>query len=69
MSLTLPTIKKYPFVEEPPQSVGPSNPTEVEIPTIIDMVFEVLAITPEWTIPYIAYLLRQELTEDKVEAR
>ena len=29
---------------------------------------EVLVITPDWTVPYIAYLLRQELPEDEVEA-
>ena len=64
-----PTIKEDPFMEEPPQPVGPSNPTEVEIPAVIDLVQEVLAVTPEWTVPYIAYLLRQELPEDEVEAR
>ena len=30
---------------------------------------EVLAITPDWTIPYIAYILRKELPEDEEEAR
>ena len=30
---------------------------------------EVLMITPDWTVPYIAYLLRQELPEDEDEAR
>src|SRR5215216_328496 len=30
---------------------------------------DVLVITPDWTVPYIAYLLRQELPEDEVEAR
>src|SRR4051812_42177135 len=30
---------------------------------------EVLAITPNWTIPYIAYILRKELPENEEEAR
>ena len=30
---------------------------------------EVLAITPNWTVPYIAYILRKELPEDEEEAR
>ena len=29
---------------------------------------EVLVITPDWTVLYIAYLLRQELPEDEDEA-
>ena len=53
-----PTIKEDPFVEEPPQQVGPSNPTEVNIPVVIDLVQEILVITPEWTKPYLSYLLR-----------
>ena len=64
-----PTIKENPFKDEPPQPVGPSVPAEVEIPAIIDLIQEVLVITPEWTLPYLAYLLRQELQDDEVEAR
>ena len=30
---------------------------------------EVLVVTPDWTVPYIAYILRKELTEDEDEAR
>ena len=30
---------------------------------------EVSVITPEWTVPYIAYLLGKELPEDEDEAR
>ena len=29
---------------------------------------EVLVITPDWTIPYIAYILRKELPEEEEEA-
>ncbi|XP_073358056.1 uncharacterized protein [Aegilops tauschii subsp. strangulata] len=64
-----PTIKEDPFVEEPLQQVGPSNPTVVDIPAVIDLVEEILVITPKWIEPYLAYLLRQELPEDEAEAR
>ena len=30
---------------------------------------EVLVITPDWTVPYISYILRKELPEDEEEAR
>ncbi|XP_073362023.1 uncharacterized protein [Aegilops tauschii subsp. strangulata] len=64
-----PMIKEDPFVEEPLRLVGPSNPIEVDIPAVIDLVQEILVITPEWTEPYLAYLLREELLEDEDEAR
>ncbi|XP_020189638.1 uncharacterized protein [Aegilops tauschii subsp. strangulata] len=64
-----PTIKEYPFMEEPPQPVAPSDSTEVDIPAVIYLVQEILVTTPEWTEPYIAYLLGQELPENEVEAR
>ena len=64
-----PTIVEDPFIEEPPQVVGPSNPTEVDVPAVVDLVHEMLVITPEWTQPYLAYSLRQELPKDEEEAR
>ncbi|XP_073360339.1 uncharacterized protein [Aegilops tauschii subsp. strangulata] len=57
-----------PFTEEPPQAKIPTDPTEIEIPAVINLVMEILVITPDWTVPYIAYLLRKELPEDEVEA-
>ena len=36
---------------------------------MVDLIVEVLIITPEWTIPYIEYILRKELPEDEEEAR
>ena len=30
---------------------------------------EVVVITPDWTVPYIAYILRKELQENEEEAR
>ena len=43
--------------------------TEIEVPAVVDLVMDVLVITPNWTVPYISYLLRQELPEDEDEAR
>jgi hypothetical protein len=61
-------MQEDPFTEEPPQPISASNPTEVDIPAVIDLVMEILVITPDWTVPYIAYILRQELPKDEVEA-
>ncbi|XP_020158702.1 uncharacterized protein [Aegilops tauschii subsp. strangulata] len=63
-----PSVQEDPFTEEPPQAITPTDPTEIEVPAVIDLVMEILVITPNWTIPYITYLLRQELPEDEVEA-
>lgn len=63
------TIKENPFRDEPPPPVGQSVPAGIEIPLVIDLVQEVLVVTPEWTLPYLAHLLRQELPGNKVEAR
>jgi hypothetical protein len=67
--LHTPSVQEDPFTNEPPQPISPTNPTEVEVPVVIDLVMEILVITPDWTVSYIAYLLRQELPEDEVEAR
>ena len=63
------TVQEDPFTEEPPQPKGITDPTEVEVPAVVDLIMEVLAITPDWTVPYIAYILRKELPEDEEEAR
>ena len=36
---------------------------------MVDLIMEVLAITPDWMVPYIAYIPRKELPEDEEEAR
>ena len=36
---------------------------------MVDLIMEVLVITPDWTVPYIAYILRKELPENEEEAR
>ena len=64
-----PSVQEDPFTDEAPQPKSATDPTEVEIPAVVDLIMEVLAITPDWTIPYIAYILRKELPEDEEEAR
>ena len=36
---------------------------------MVDLIMEVLVITPDWTELYIAYILRKELPENEEEAR
>ena len=62
-------VQEDPFIEEPPHPISSTNPTEVEVPVVVDLIMEVLAITPNWMVPYIAYILRKELPEDEEEAR
>ena len=64
-----PSVQEDPFTEEAPQPKSATNPTEVEIPAVVDLVMEVLVITLDWTVPYIAYILRKELLEDEEDAR
>ena len=63
------SVQEDPITEEPPQPKSSTYPTEVEVPAVVDLVMEVWAIIPVWTVPYIAYILRKELTEDEDEAR
>jgi ribonuclease HI len=63
-----PTIKEDPFKEQVQPSVGLKYPEDMEVPAVVDLVQEVLVVNPEWTLPYLAYLLRHELPDDKVEA-
>ncbi|XP_040258728.1 uncharacterized protein [Aegilops tauschii subsp. strangulata] len=67
--LHTPLVQEDPFTEEPLQPIGSTNPTEIEIPHVVGLIMEVLVSTPDWTVPYIPYLLRQELPEDEDEAR
>ena len=64
-----PSVQEDPFTEEAPQPKSVTDPTEVEVPAVVDLIMEVLVITPDWTVPYIAYILRKELPEDEEEAR
>ena len=66
--LHTPSVQEDRFTEEPPQPISSTDPTEIEVPAVVDLIMEVLVITPDWTVPYITYLLRQELPEDEDEA-
>ena len=42
-----PTVQEDPFTEEPPQPKSATDLTEVEVPAVVDLIMEVLAITPD----------------------
>ena len=63
-----PSVQEDPITEEAPQPKSATDPTEVEVPVVVDLIMEVLVITPVWTEPYITYILRKELPEDEEEA-
>ena len=67
--LHTPSVQEDPFTEKPPQLKSSTDPTEVEIPAVVDLIMVVSVITPDWTVPCISYLLRKELPEDEDEAR
>ena len=64
-----PSVQEDPFTDEAPQPKSAIDPTEVEIPAVVDLIMEALVITPDWTVSYIAYILRKELPENEEEAR
>ena len=66
--LHTPSVQDDPFTEEPPQPKSSTDLTEVEILAVVNLVMEALVITPDWTVPYTAYILRKELLQDEEEA-
>ena len=64
-----PLVVEDPFTDEAPQPKSVADPTEVEVPVVVDLIMEAFMITPDWTVSYIAYILRKELPEDEEEAR
>ena len=44
-----PSVQEDSFTEEPPQPKSTTDSTEVEIPAMVDLVMEVLVVTPDWT--------------------
>ena len=64
-----PSVQEDPFTEESPQPKSATDPTEVEVPAVVDLVMDVLAVIPDRTVSYITYILRKELPEDEDEAR
>ncbi|KAI5000896.1 hypothetical protein ZWY2020_010855 [Hordeum vulgare] len=67
--LHTPSVQEDPFSAEPPQLASTSDPTEVDVPAVIDLIMDIWVITPDWTVPYIAYILRRELPHDEDKAR
>ena len=51
-----PSVQEDPFTKEAPQPKSATDPTEVEVPAMVYLIMEVLVITPDWTVPYIAYI-------------
>ena len=49
-----PSVQEDPFTKEPPQPKSATDTIEVEIPAVVDLVMEVLVVTPDWTVPYVA---------------
>ena len=45
--LHTPSVQEDPFKEEPPQPISSTNPTEIEVPAVVDLIMEVLVITPD----------------------
>ena len=41
-----PSVQEEPFTEERPQPKSATDPTEIEIPAVVDLIMEVLVITP-----------------------
>ena len=62
-------FRKILLLKIPPQPKSATDPTDVKVPAVVDLIMEVLVITPDWTVPYIAYILRKELPENEEEAR
>ena len=46
-NLHTPSVQEDPFTEEPPQPISSTNPTEIEVPAVVDLIMEVLVITPD----------------------
>ena len=42
-----PSVQEDPFIEEAPQPKSATDPTEVEVPAVVDLIMEVLVITPD----------------------
>ena len=43
-----PSVQEDPFTKEPPEPKNATDPTEVEVPAVVDLIMEVLVITPDW---------------------
>src|SRR4051812_23690514 len=65
-----PTVREDPYSEADSSMLPDENiPDKEDIPTVVDLVFDVELINPEWTLPILRYLQKQELPEDEIEAK
>src|SRR4051812_27493340 len=68
--LHAPTVKEDPYLEADPSMLPDENiPDKENIPAVVDLVFDIEIVPPEWTLPILRYLQNQELPEDEVEAK
>ena len=68
--LHAPTVKEDPFRDADPDMLPDANiPNKEDIPAVVDLVFDVEITQPAWTLPILAYLLKQELPQDELVAR
>ena len=69
-NLHAPTVKEDPYSEADPSMLPDENiPDKEDIPAVVDLVFDIEVVPPEWTLPILRYLQKQELPEDEVEAK
>src|SRR3954468_24497963 len=68
--LHAPTVREDPYLEANPSMLPDENiPDKEDIPAVVDLVFDIEVIPPEWTLPILRYLQKQELPKDEVEAK
>ena len=65
-----PTVREDPYSEADPSMLPDDNILDKEdIPAVVDLLFDIEVIHPEWTFPILKYLQKQEMSEDEVEAK
>ena len=65
-----PTVKEEPYSEADPSMLPDENiPDKEDIPAVVGLVFDIEVVPPEWTLPILRYLQKQELPEDEVEVK
>src|SRR3954467_4236771 len=56
-----PTVREDPYLEADLSMLTYENiPDKEDIPAVVDLVFDVELINPEWTLPILKYLQKQE---------
>src|ERR1044071_6610198 len=68
--LHAPTVREDPYSEADPSMLPDENiPDKEDIPAVVDLVFDIEVIPPEWTLTILRYLQNQKLPEDELEAK